>query len=173
MTLILGFSAGTGLTDRIIQLAESRLLPHHTLPLPLATHCWITHATSGVAVLIEAVAPQGVVLDNASSVVSRRSSVEVRRYALPCTLEDEAAIWDAARARLGDPYDYLGAVLAGAFCLLGWRDLFYQSNRARFMCSELVLTALRARLDVLEGLPGDCIVPAELESWAAVRGCRV
>jgi hypothetical protein len=126
-------------------------------------------------VLIEAVAPQGVVLDNAGdrgSALGARGT-EVRRYALPCTPEDEAAIWSAAQARLGDSYDYLGAVLAGAFCLLGWRDLFYQSNRARFMCSELVLTALRVRLDVLEGLPGDDVCPADLESWAAVRGCRL
>lgn len=146
--LALGFLAGTHLHDRIIRAVEEVHTPQAT-----ATHVVLISNTIG----IEAAWPR------VRTWVADTSGAPFWRVPLILTPEQERAVWAAALARIGEPYDLPGLLWAGWYTLTGHPDRFLTEDRARVHCASLVVECLRAGgMDLFPGVPASNCTPALL-----------
>ncbi|SNT08035.1 hypothetical protein [Pseudomonas segetis] len=113
---------------------------HHLGSLAIRTLTWsawshvdLIDETSGVPVLIGAVAPHGVVIES----LENRLSLASRAAVVEFPVADALAVIDAARRQLEKPYDWLGC--AG----IALRNRDWQQADSWF-CSELVAWAFAA-----------------------------
>jgi hypothetical protein len=151
--------AGTRWTDRLVRRVEAE--EPGTAPEPLATHV----ATERDGLLIEAVFPRV-----RRSVGTIYDGMDVRRYPLVLTPEQEEAIWQDLLMHVGEWYDLLGVVKAYLYCTTGHTQRWLEDDDARVQCAALPVDVLREHdFPILAQLPPSNCTPRDVDGWLITK----
>jgi len=163
-------SANNAPSDRIIRAIETRD-GGPTVPTPLATHGYLIRRLPTYYKAVEGCWPRARLFDP-----HEKDAQRTRAYVIPCTREQEEAVWRAALNAVGTPYDLIGLGWCAYFILTKQEDRWYTSRHASAFCTELTVTVCRAGLIPACAdahnlpMPADDVDPVEWERWLMSYG---